>query len=70
MLGYILNDQICRCLDGCVVFSMIERRTSEELRKLVGVQPIATVIRRDRLRWMVWTCNIGPGLNYRICGNN
>ena len=31
--------------------SMKDRRTSEELRKLVGVQPITTVIRGGRLRW-------------------
>ena len=31
--------------------SMKDRRTSEELRKLVGVQPITTVIRSGRLKW-------------------
>ena len=31
--------------------SLKDRRTSEELRKLVGVQPITTVIRSDRLKW-------------------
>ena len=31
--------------------SLKNRRTSEELRKLVGVQPITTVIRSGRLRW-------------------
>ena len=31
--------------------SMKDRRTSEELRKFVGVQPITTVIRSGRLRW-------------------
>ena len=31
--------------------SLKDRRTSEELRKLFGVQPIATVIRSGRLRW-------------------
>ena len=31
--------------------SMKDRRTSEELRKLIGVQPIITVIRSGRLRW-------------------
>ena len=31
--------------------SLKDRRTSEELRKLVGVQPITTVIRGGRLRW-------------------
>ena len=31
--------------------SMKDRRTSEELRNLVGVQPITSVIRSGRLRW-------------------
>ena len=31
--------------------SMKDRRTSEELRRLVGVEPITTVIRSGRLRW-------------------
>ena len=31
--------------------SMNDRRTSEELRKLVGVEPITTAIRSNRLRW-------------------
>ena len=31
--------------------SMKDRRTNEELRRLVGVQPITTVIRSGRLRW-------------------
>ena len=31
--------------------SMKDRRTSEELRRLVGVELITTVIRCDRLRW-------------------
>ena len=31
--------------------SMKDRRTREELRKLVGVQPITTVITSGRLRW-------------------
>ena len=31
--------------------SMKDRRTSEALRKLVGVEPITTVIRSGRLRW-------------------
>ena len=30
--------------------SMKDRRTSEELRKLVGVEPITTVIRNGKLR--------------------
>ena len=36
-----------RCM--CDV-SIKDRRTSEDLRKLVGVEPITTVIRRGRLR--------------------
>ena len=35
---------------------MKDRRTSEELRRLVGVEPITTVIRSARLE-MVWTCD-------------
>ena len=31
--------------------SLIDRRTNEELRRLVGAQPITTFIRSDRLRW-------------------
>ena len=31
--------------------SMKDRRTNEELRRLVGVEPITTVIRSVRLRW-------------------
>ena len=31
--------------------SIKDRKTSEELRKLVGVEPITTVIRSGRLRW-------------------
>ena len=31
--------------------SLKDRRTSEELRRLVGVQPITTVMRGGRLRW-------------------
>ena len=31
--------------------SMKNRRTSEELRKLVGVEPMTIVIRSGRLRW-------------------
>ena len=31
--------------------SMKYRKTSEELRKLVGVEPITTIIRSGRLRW-------------------
>ena len=31
--------------------SLKDRRTSEELRRLVGVHPITTVFRSGRLRW-------------------
>ena len=31
--------------------SMKDRRTNQELRRLVGVEPITTVIRSGRLRW-------------------
>ena len=31
--------------------SMKDRRTNEELRRLVGVEPITTFIRSGRLRW-------------------
>ena len=31
--------------------SMKDRQTSVELRRLVGVDPITTVIRSGRLRW-------------------
>ena len=31
--------------------SLKDRRTSEELRRLVGVQPMTTVIRNGRLGW-------------------
>ena len=31
--------------------SLKDRRTNEELRRLVGVEPITTFIRNSRLRW-------------------
>ena len=34
--------------------SMKDRRTSGELRRLVGIEPITTVIRSGRLRWYVY----------------
>ena len=33
--------------------SMKDRRTCEELRELVGVEPMTTVIKSGRLRWYV-----------------
>ena len=40
--------QMVRWMSGV---SMKDKRTSEELRKLVGVEPITTVIRTGWLRW-------------------
>ena len=40
--------QMIRCMCG---IPMKDRRTNEELRRLVGVEPITTVIRSGRLRW-------------------
>ena len=37
------------------VISMKDRMTNEELRRLVGVEPITSVIRSGRQ--MVWTCD-------------
>ena len=37
--------------------SMKDRRTRKELRRMLGVEPITTVIRRGSLRWYVM--NIG-----------
>ena len=34
----------------CDVY-MKDKKTSEELRKLVGIEPITTVIRSEKLRW-------------------
>ena len=42
--------------------SMIDRRTNEELRRLVGVEPITTVIRSGRLRWYEHAMRNGDGL--------
>ena len=40
--------QMIRCMCG---ISLKDRRTNEELRRLVGVEPITTFIRTGRLRW-------------------
>ena len=40
--------QMIRWLCGV---SKIDRRTSKKLRRLVGIEPITTVIRSGRLRW-------------------
>ena len=43
--------------------SMKDRSTNEELRRLIGVEPITTVIRSGRLRWYghvgFWSKNLG-----------
>ena len=48
MLGKSLKEQMIRWMCG---ISMKDRRTNEELRRLVAVEPITTVIRSGRLRW-------------------
>ena len=47
-VGLNLKEQICRWMCG---ISMKDRRTIEELRRLVGVEPITTVIKSGKLRW-------------------
>ena len=44
----IAEMQMIRLMCG---ISLKDRRTNEELRRLVGVEPIATFIRGGRLRW-------------------
>ena len=44
----IAEMQMIRWMCG---ISLKDRRTNEELRRLVGVQPITTFIRSGRLRW-------------------
>ena len=39
--------------------SMKDRRTNEELRRLVGVETITTVIRSGRLRWYGYVMRTG-----------
>ena len=47
--------QLIRWICG---ISMKDRRTNEELRRLVGVKPITTFIRSGSLRWYgLWTCD-------------
>ena len=41
--------------------SMKDRRTSEELRRLVGIEPITTVIRSGRQRWYGHVMRKGDG---------
>ena len=54
--------------------SLKARRTNEELRRLVGVQPITTFIRSGRLRWYGHVMRIGDEdwvkkcMEYRVEG--
>ena len=54
--------------------SMKNRRTNEELRRLVGVEPITTIIRSGRLRWyghVMRKCDedcVKKGMEFRIEG--
>ena len=36
--------------------SLTERRTSDELRGMMGIKPVLAVVRRGRLRWMGYVC--------------
>ena len=52
--------------------SMKDRRTSEELRELVGVEPITIVIKSGRLRWYGHVMRksdedwVKKGMEYRV----
>ena len=54
--------------------SLKDRRTSEELRRLVGVEPITTFIRSGRLRWYGYVMRKGDEnwvkkcMEYRVEG--
>ena len=49
--------------------SMKDRRTNEELRRIVGVQPITNVIRNGRLRWYGHVMRKGDyDLSYEMYG--
>ena len=43
-----MKEQMIRWMCG---ISLKDRRTNEELRRLVGVEPITTFMRGSRLRW-------------------
>ena len=55
--------------------SMKDRRTIEELRKLVGVEPITTLIRSGRLRWCGYVLRksdkdwVKKSMEYRVEGS-
>ena len=48
---YLRSTHIQQMIRWMCGVSIKDRRTSEEFRKLVGVQPITTVIKSGRLRW-------------------
>ena len=48
---YLRNTNIQQMIRWMGGVSMKDRRTSEALRELVGVESITTVIKSDRLRW-------------------
>ena len=48
MSGSSLKEHRCRWMCG---ISLKDRRTNEELRRVVGVEPVTTFIRSGRLRW-------------------
>ena len=48
---YLRNTNIQQMIRWMCGVSMKDRRTGEELRELVGVEPITTVIKSGRLRW-------------------
>ena len=50
LLRVTLNPNIQQMIRWMCGVSMKDRRTNEELRRLVGVEPITTVIRSGRLR--------------------
>ena len=48
---YLRNTNIQQMIRWMCGVSMKDRKTSEELRELVEVEPITTVIKSGRLRW-------------------
>ena len=48
---YLKNKHVQHMIRWMCGVSMKDKRTSEELRELVGVEPIITVNKSGRLRW-------------------
>ena len=48
---YLSNTNIQQMIRWMCGVSMKDRKTGEDLRELVGIEPIKTVIERGRLRW-------------------